>query len=125
VSPKHGLSIKQCCRPQNNKRFLQKYVVATGICITFLVSSNLTRPIEEIVQVLREVRRGQFGKRVRVTSNDELGYAGDVINEMTAGLLERDRLCQSLALAMEVQQNLLPRTVPDVKRLDIFSKAEP
>ena len=43
-----------------------------------------------------------------VRSNDEIGYTGDVINEMTTGLKERDRMRHSLFLAKEIQQSLLP-----------------
>ena len=39
---------------------------------------------------MKEIRHGRFDKKVRVTSNDEIGYTGDVINEMTEGLKERD-----------------------------------
>ena len=58
--------------------------------LTFLVSSNLTRPLREIIHVLQSVRKGNFDGRVRVTTNDEIGYTGDVINEMSEGLRERD-----------------------------------
>lgn len=64
--------------------------IGVGLWLTFLVSSNLTRPLRQIIQVLREVREGRFTGRVRVASNDEIGYTGDVINEMTEGLRERD-----------------------------------
>ncbi|MBW1792746.1 MAG: HAMP domain-containing protein, partial [Deltaproteobacteria bacterium] len=60
--------------------------MGVGIWLTFLVSTNLRRPLEEIVRVLREIRNGRFDKKVCVTSNDEIGYTGDVINEMTEGL---------------------------------------
>jgi sigma-B regulation protein RsbU (phosphoserine phosphatase) len=87
------------------------------------VSRNLTRPIKEIVQTLKSVRRGQFDKKVRVTSNDEIGYTGDVINEMTDGLIERERMQQSLHLAREVQQNLLPNSNLRVNGFDIAGKS--
>lgn len=64
--------------------------MGVGVWLVFLVSSNMTRPLQEIVRVLRGVRNGQFENKVRVTSNDEIGYTGDVINEMTEGLKERD-----------------------------------
>jgi sigma-B regulation protein RsbU (phosphoserine phosphatase) len=83
--------------------------MGVGIWLTFLVSSNLTRPLAEITNVLRKVKNGLFETKVRVASNDEIGYAGDVINEMTEGLLERDRIKQSLTLAKEVQQSLFPK----------------
>jgi sigma-B regulation protein RsbU (phosphoserine phosphatase) len=59
--------------------------------------------------------------KARVVSNDELGDLGDGINEMTEGLIERDRMRQSLYLAKEVQQALLPRTDPQISGLDIAS----
>jgi sigma-B regulation protein RsbU (phosphoserine phosphatase) len=58
-----------------------------------------------------------------VVSNDEIGYTGDVINEMTEGLKERDLMKRSLELAMEVQQNLLPKENPRIKGLDIAGKS--
>jgi len=90
-----------------------------GIYLTGLVSRNLTIPFTEIIQTLRDVRNGRFDKKVQVTTNDEIGYTGDVINEMTEGLKERERLQQSLNIAMEVQQNLLPAKDPEIEGLDI------
>ena len=90
-----------------------------GIFLTMLLARNLSIPFKEIVQTLRGVRNGRFDKKVRVTTNDEIGYTGDVINEMTEGLKERERLQQSLDIAMEVQQNLLPGQDPEIEGLDI------
>ena len=90
-----------------------------GIFLTWLVSKNLTIPFAEIIQTLRGVRNGRFDKKVQVTTNDEIGYTGDVINEMTEGLKERERLQQSIDIAMEVQQNLLPDKDPEIEGLDI------
>jgi sigma-B regulation protein RsbU (phosphoserine phosphatase) len=94
-----------------------------GCLITMLVSRNLTLPFGEIIQTLRGVRNGQFDKKVRVTTNDEIGYTGDVINEMTDGLIERERMQQSLHLAREVQQNLLPKSNLRVNGFDIAGKS--
>jgi len=60
---------------------------------------------------------------VRVVSNDELGVLGDGMNEMTEGLMERARLQHSLNLAKEVQQALLPRSVPRIRGLDIAARS--
>jgi len=97
--------------------------MAVGIWLTFLVSSNLTKPLQEITQVLRKVQNGLFETKVRVTSNDEIGYAGDVINAMTEGLIERDRIKQSLTLAKEIQQNLLPRDTLDFEDFNVAGKS--
>ena len=97
--------------------------IGVGIVLTMLVSRNLTMPLKEIIQTLSGVKKGRFDKKVQVTSNDEIGYTGDVINEMTAGLQERDRIRQSLGIAKEVQQHLLPTAAPEIQGLDIAGKS--
>jgi sigma-B regulation protein RsbU (phosphoserine phosphatase) len=97
--------------------------LSLSFLLTVLVSRNLTSPLKEIVQTLKWVRNGRFDKKVRVTSNDEIGYTGDVINEMTDGLIERERMQQSLHLAREVQQNLLPKSNLKVNGFDIAGKS--
>ena len=97
--------------------------IGFGMCLTMLVSRNLTIPFKEIIITLRGVRNGRFDKKVQVTSNDEIGYTGDVINEMTAGLKEREKMQQSLNLAKEVQQNLLPKSNLKVNGIDISGKS--
>jgi sigma-B regulation protein RsbU (phosphoserine phosphatase) len=93
--------------------------LGVGVFLTILLARNLSIPFKEIVQTLRWVRNGRFDKKVQVTTNDEIGYTGDVINEMTEGLRERERLQQSLHIAKEVQQNLLPGQDPKIEGLDI------
>jgi adenylate cyclase len=88
--------------------------MGVGVWLTFLVSSNLTRPLREIVHVLREVRKGNFDSQVRVTTNDEIGYTGDVINEMTKGLKEREFLREAFGkyVTEEVRDEILSGRVP-------------
>ena len=97
--------------------------MATSTWLIMIVSSNLSRPFKEIVQVLQGVRNGRFDRRVCVTSNDEIGYTGDAINEMTKGLFERERMKQSLDLAKDVQQNLLPKSNLKINGFDIAGKS--
>jgi adenylate cyclase len=88
--------------------------MGVGIWLTFLVSSNLTRSLQEIIQVLRGVRKGNFDSRVRVTTNDEIGYTGDVINEMTQGLKEREFIKETFGkyVTEEVRDEILSGKVP-------------
>ena len=95
-----------------------------GIVLTILVSLNLRRPFQNIIHVLQAVRNGEFSLKVRVTSNDEIGYTGDVINEMTEGLKDRDRMRHSLELAKEVQQHFVPKADPKVAGLDIAGRSK-
>ena len=88
--------------------------MGVGVWLTILVSSNLTRPLQGIIHVLRGVRHGNFEKKVRVTSNDEIGYTGDVINEMNEGLKERDFIKETFGkyVAQEVRDEVLSGRVP-------------
>ncbi len=97
--------------------------MVTGVFVTILVTSNLTQPFREIVAVLQGIRNGTLNRKVRVTTSDEIGYTGDVINEMTEGLQERDKMRQSLALAREIQQSLLPNQAPCFNGLDIAGRS--
>jgi phosphoserine phosphatase RsbU/P len=84
-----------------------------------LLSHNIVDPIKDLVRVLQDVQKGRFDKKVQIMSNDEIGYAGDVVNEMTQGLQEKKIIQKSLDLAREIQQNLLPKQNPEISGLDI------
>jgi sigma-B regulation protein RsbU (phosphoserine phosphatase) len=87
--------------------------------LNVLSGKSILQPIIDMMLLVRRVRKGHFKQKVRVVSNDELGILGDGFNEMTDGLIERDNIRQSLYLAKEVQQTLLPRENPKVDGLDI------
>ena len=98
------------------------FFISSGI-LNRAAARSITQPLGEIIQVLSGVRNGNFDKKVKVVSNDEIGYTGDIINEMTEGLKERDRIRHSLELAMEVQQSLLPKEDPHFEGLDITGRS--
>jgi sigma-B regulation protein RsbU (phosphoserine phosphatase) len=91
--------------------------------LTYLVAVNLSRPFRDIIAVLHQIKNGRFNRRVQVVSNDEIGYTGDAINEMAEGLQERERMRDSLSLAREVQQSLLPSKAPQIQGLQIAGKS--
>ena len=98
---------------------LLAYVVVSTTVLNRLVTRSITTPLNHITKVLKKVRGGVFNLKVPIYSNDEIGYTGEVINEMCEGLEERDRLRSSLTLAMEVQQSLLPSVIPRRSGLDL------
>ncbi len=93
--------------------------VFVGGRLNVLSGKSIIQPITDMMVLVRRVRKGHFKQKVRVVSNDELGVLGDGLNEMTEGLIERDQIRQSLYLAQEVQQTLLPRRPPQIDGLDL------
>jgi serine phosphatase RsbU (regulator of sigma subunit) len=95
--------------------------VTLSLIFNYLAGRSILLPVKEMTRVVDKMHDGDFHQKVRVVSNDELGDLGDGMNEMTAGLIERDQMRRSLYLAKEVQQALLPRSNPEIKGLDIAS----
>jgi sigma-B regulation protein RsbU (phosphoserine phosphatase) len=88
-----------------------------------LLNRSIVGPVENILSVIGKIKAGNLHSRAKVISNDEIGVLGDAINEMTEGLIERERMQLSLNLAKEVQQNLLPNSNLKVNGFDIAGKS--
>jgi adenylate cyclase len=63
-----------------------------GLWLAALFARNLSAPAREIIEVAEKVTAGDYGTQVGVVSNDEIGYLGDRVNEMSRGLKERERI---------------------------------
>ena len=119
-----GVDSKEVYEGLRSDIIISSYIfMSIGLILTYQLSINLRHPFQDIIRVLKAVRKGQFDQKVQVTSNDEIGYTGDVINEMTSGLKERDRMRHSLELAKEVQQNFMPQKPPQIPGLDIAGQS--
>ncbi|NIN01544.1 HAMP domain-containing protein [Candidatus Saccharibacteria bacterium] len=103
--------------------FIYSFVfVSVGIFLTMLVGRNLTTPFKEIMITLRGVKNGRFDKKVQVTTNDEIGYTGDVINEMTEGLKEGEVIKDAFGkyVAQEIRDEVLSGRIPlDGEKKDV------
>jgi adenylate cyclase len=69
-----------------------------GLWLAVLFAKNLAEPAGEIMAVTEEIRNGHFNGRVKVVSNDEIGYLGDRVNEMAKGLKEREEIKEAFNL---------------------------
>ena len=96
--------------------------IAFAVGLTAVVAATFTRSLREIAVVLTRVRNGVFTDKVRVTTNDEIGATGDAINEMTAGLRERDAIKDMFGryVSREVRDEILSgRLSCDGERKDV------
>lgn len=83
------------------------------------LASRISRPVRALSSAMDRVAAGDLGTRAAWTSSDEFGRLAANFNRMVEGLEERQRLKQSLALAMEIQQNLLPAGPPSVAGVEV------
>jgi sigma-B regulation protein RsbU (phosphoserine phosphatase) len=99
--------------------FLLTVTLTVALILSRLFSTGIIDPVKRMEAAMARVERGDLTATVAVTSNDELGALAENFNQMTEGLKDRYRLRQSMDLAKEVQQNLLPRGNPRFPGLDI------
>lgn len=85
----------------------------------FLLASRIHRPVRALSDAMERVAAGDLGTRSMWASGDEFGRLSAHFNRMVEGLEERQRLKQSLALAMEIQQHLLPGAPPTVDGVEV------
>jgi len=76
-------------------------------------------PMLDLIAHVRKVGQGDLRHELKLPYASEFVQLSKEINTMTAGLRERSRLRNSIALAQEVQQNLLPKNPPRKKGIDI------
>ena len=88
--------------------------VAVALGLNFLVEKSIRGPVSEMIKVLKPVGAGDFSKRIRVVSNDEIGILGDAGNEMIAGLAERERIRETFGryMAPEIRDRILAGLIP-------------
>jgi len=103
--------------------FLLIVTLAVAIILSRTFSTGIIDPVRQMENAMAKVEKGDLTANVTVNSNDELGALADNFNQMTEGLKDRYRLRQSLDLAKEVQQNLLPKKDPQFPGLDIAGES--
>ena len=103
--------------------FLLIVTLAVAMILSRTFSTGIIDPVRRMEAAMAKVEKGNLTATVTVDSNDELGALAENFNQMADGLRDRYRLRQSLDLAKEVQQNLLPAKDPVFPGLDIAGKS--
>ncbi len=93
-------------------------VLAT-LLLGIALASLSVRPILALAAHVRQIGAGNLDDPLHLEYSPEFVQLSDEINAMAAGLRDRMRLRHSLALAMDVQQHLLPSGAPELDGLDI------
>jgi two-component system NtrC family sensor kinase len=73
-----------------NVLVLLVFATIVSVPLVFYVSSRLTNPIENMISVVRSVKKGVTDRRIKITSNDELGELAGSFNRMMI-IIERNK----------------------------------
>ncbi len=97
--------------------FIAGAVMLALAFVSLAASRAVTRPILTLTDMARRLAARDFSARVPVKGHDEIAELGRVFNELAPTLDEHVRLCESVALASEIQHRLLPGQPPDIAGL--------
>ncbi len=107
-------------------------VEIASLIIGVSITRTITTAVHELYQGTEHVKEGDFSHRIPVRGNDQLAELGVSFNTMTANLerlivvaKEKERLQSELEIAREVQNQLFPRTAPDLKSLRLTGICNP
>jgi sigma-B regulation protein RsbU (phosphoserine phosphatase) len=87
------------------------------------VTGRTAAAIHKVSKAAQRVAAGDYGILLVARSRDEVGELIRSFNTMIQQLKERMEMKAAINLAMEVQQNLLPKRMPQVEGLDIAARS--
>ncbi|MEA3423036.1 MAG: histidine kinase dimerization/phospho-acceptor domain-containing protein, partial [Bacillota bacterium] len=64
-------------------------LLITGL-VSFIISDVLSRPIERMTEAVRSITMGDFRKKIKITSTDEISNLGNAFNLMSTRLYQVD-----------------------------------
>ncbi|SMC78638.1 adenylate cyclase [Desulfocicer vacuolatum DSM 3385] len=87
-------------------------LLAVGLSI--LVVKNFRAPLQEIIQTMTRIKKGDFTARAKVLTNDEIGFVGETLNAMAEGLGERELIKDTFGKYIDrrVRDEILNGNIP-------------
>ena len=102
--------------------------ILTTALILFLINLLTTRTIRTVKKVSNAAKRlagGHFDQPLEIEGDDELGELVRSFNTMSSQLQQGTQLKKAMAIAGEVQRNLLPQSQFSGKKLKAFGVSVP
>jgi sigma-B regulation protein RsbU (phosphoserine phosphatase) len=98
-------------------------IVFVWVVLTaYFRSRSVTLPVKVLASAANRLAEGDYSVKVKIDTGDELQSLGDTFNKVGPQLQERETLKQSMLVAREIQQRLLPADAPFLQGFDIAGK---
>ena len=98
--------------------FLSLLIILVALC-GVIFSRSVVQKIEAIAKAARKLTAGDFEAKTGIVSHDEFGEIGKIFDDIGPRLKDHYRMLQSISVAMEIQQRLLPSSPPQSPGFDI------
>lgn len=103
-----------------------------ALLIGIRLTRTITRSVAQLYLATQHVNRGDFSHRIEIRSRDQLAALEGSFNSMTDSIWrllaeqkEKQRLENELAIAQEVQAQLFPKQVSQLKSLELHGFCRP
>lgn len=110
--------------------FILVEIVSWVIGIT--MTRTITGAVHRLYEGTQKVIEGDFSHRIEVQGNDQLAQLSRSFNRMTENIerllvvaKEKERLQSEIEIAREVQNQLFPREVPELRTLHVKAVCQP
>lgn len=99
-------------------------VLVAALLAAYGLARTLSRPIRRMADAAEAIAGGDLSARVAIAPRrDEIGKLARAFNSMVPALADRMRLRESVQLANELQQGLLPTGSPDIPGFEVHGLA--
>ncbi|OQX52792.1 MAG: hypothetical protein B5M53_07785 [Candidatus Cloacimonas sp. 4484_209] len=123
-----------------SKKAIKKYlnettkgmVVSTAIFLTigvigiFVLTSFIIGSVEEVTEDIEAIGNGDLNRVIEINRRDEIGRIAHSVKEMSRklklaqdDLVEKERMKKEMQIAKEIQQTLLPQSIPNIQGFQI------
>lgn len=106
------------------------FLLLSFVALFFLV--EIGRPLDRIAVQVKNLLTGKPYKKIAPTTIDEIGVFTYFFNEVTNNLekvsrdiLEKERMSSEINAVSSIQQDIIPKKMPQVEGLDIVAKNRP
>jgi sigma-B regulation protein RsbU (phosphoserine phosphatase) len=125
---KHFEQVHQTLHSLVKEQWLFTGVVAIGVILLLFLAGlwfahAMIRPLFVMVEAVKRLAKGDFSARIDIKTGDERDLLAKSFNEMVPQLKDRMQMRKSLEVAKEIQQNLLPQAIPNLRGFDIAAKS--
>lgn len=99
-------------------------LIAVVAVMAMLAARSITSPLRALAVTARGLADGNLEARASVKSSDEVGELANTFNAMIPQLRNHISVMESLTLAREVQQKLLPTSAPTLDGFEFAGRCE-
>lgn len=126
VALRESAILERAGRARTELATIALLTLLAGCVLSAILISVFVRPIQALSDTVRAIGEGQMLTDIGASGNEEIDDIARAFNEVTAkfraaqgNVMEQERLQREMQVAQEIQQTLLPKSVPDLEGFEI------